>query len=187
MKGFVKKLQQLLYSFFPYVVFLLLRNKKLKEELYVWGKILRIKESNSLFLFSWLFFQLREYRSVFYYRIGGLSRLFRWYAPGQYALFFGCANIGNGLVLHHGYSTILHMERCGDNCQIWQNVTVGVAHNGGPRPVIGNNVQICTGAIVLGGIHIGDNVIIGAGSIVVKDVPDNVVVVGNPAHILKER
>ena len=52
--------------------------------------------------------------------------------------------------------------------------------------MIGNNVRICTGAIVLGEIHVGDNVTIGAGSVVVKNVPDNCVVVGNPARIVKQ-
>lgn len=53
------------------------------------------------------------------------------------------------------------------------------------RPVIGDNVKICTGAIVCGDITIGNNVIIGAGSVVFKSIPDNCVVVGNPARIIK--
>ena len=71
----------------------------------------------------------------------------------------------------------------GDNCQIWQGVTIGKSHSGinQPRPIIGNNVKICTNAIVLGGITIGDNVTIGAGAVVIKSVPDNCTVVGNPA------
>jgi len=50
---------------------------------------------------------------------------------------------------------------------------------------IGNNVQIGANAVVLDGVCVGNNVIVGAGSIVTKDIPDNVVVVGNPAKILK--
>ena len=52
-------------------------------------------------------------------------------------------------------------------------------------PVIGNNVTIYTGAIVVGGIHIGDNAVIGAGAVVVKDVPANTTVVGQPMRIIK--
>ena len=64
-------------------------------------------------------------------------------------------------------------------------VTVGEVN--GKRPVIGNNVSIYTGAIVIGNITISNNAVIGAGSVVVKDVPENAVVVGNPAKIIKHK
>ncbi len=54
------------------------------------------------------------------------------------------------------------------------------------KPVIGSNVKICAGAIIVGGITVGDNAIIGAGSVVVKDVPNNEVWAGNPAHFIKK-
>ncbi|KAI9481846.1 transferase hexapeptide repeat protein [Coemansia mojavensis] len=54
------------------------------------------------------------------------------------------------------------------------------------RPIkIGNNVWVGGGAIIMGGVTIGNGVTIGAGSVVTKDIPDNVVVVGNPARIVK--
>lgn len=52
--------------------------------------------------------------------------------------------------------------------------------------IIGNNVQIGAGAIILPGVIIGNNVIVGAGSVVTKNIKDKVVVVGNPAKVLKE-
>lgn len=54
-----------------------------------------------------------------------------------------------------------------------------------PIPSIGNNDKICTGAIILGDVLNRDNSTIGAGSIVLKDVLDNCVVIGNPARIIK--
>ena len=51
--------------------------------------------------------------------------------------------------------------------------------------MIGNNVSLGCNVTIIGGVHIGNNVTIGAGAVVVKDVPDNAVVVGNPAKILK--
>lgn len=56
---------------------------------------------------------------------------------------------------------------------------------GDKAPIIGDNVRIATGAIVLGEITIGDNSIIGAGAVVVKSVPANCTVIGNPARIVK--
>jgi serine O-acetyltransferase len=52
-------------------------------------------------------------------------------------------------------------------------------------PIIGDNVEICAGARILGLVRIGNNVIIGANAVVVKDVPDNCVVAGVPARIIK--
>ena len=51
---------------------------------------------------------------------------------------------------------------------------------------IGNNAWIGAGAILLPGVHIGENTVIGAGSVVTHDIPDNVVAVGNPCHVLRE-
>ena len=51
---------------------------------------------------------------------------------------------------------------------------------------MGDNVWIGGGAIILPGVTIGNNVVIGAGSIVTKDIPDNVIAVGNPCRVIKE-
>lgn len=52
--------------------------------------------------------------------------------------------------------------------------------------IVGNNCFIGGGAYILPGVHIGDNVIVGMGAVVTKDVPDNCIVAGNPAKIIKE-
>ena len=70
------------------------------------------------------------------------------------------------------------------SASLGKNVTLGGAHLGGLAPKVGDNVVICTGAKLIGNITIGNNVIIGAGAVVVKDVPDNAVVGGVPAKIL---
>lgn len=86
----------------------------------------------------------------------------------------------------------------GDNVMFGPNVVVATAgHPVDPElrlkvaqfniPVrIGNNVWIGAGAIVLPGVKIGDNSVIGAGSVVTKDIPANVVAVGNPCRVLRE-
>ena len=78
----------------------------------------------------------------------------------------------------------MNAESIGNHCTINQNVTIGVS-KGGRKPIIGDNVTIRTGAIVVGGITIGDNALIAAGSVVIRDVPANSMVAGNPAVFKK--
>jgi serine acetyltransferase len=62
----------------------------------------------------------------------------------------------------------------GENCAIWQNVTIGTHFTKGRGyPVLGNNVYVGAGAIIVGKVIIGDNAVIGAGAIVLEDVPPN--------------
>ncbi len=140
-----------------------------------------------------LFFLLRtqEFRNLYYYRLlkGNLAAriamyLLKIFYPECPTLFLDAScHIGSGLFLQHGFSTII-MADIGDNCWINQQVTIGYKDKNG-RPKIGNNVCITAGAKVLGAITIGDNVTVGANAVVVKNVPDNCVVVGVPAYIIK--
>ena len=91
--------------------------------------------------------------------------------------------IGEGLLIRHYGTIFINPEATvGKNLIISQGVTIGVGKNGSPK--IGNNVHIAPGAKILGGITIGDNVVIGANSVVVKDVPSNAVVGGVPSKVL---
>jgi serine O-acetyltransferase len=90
-------------------------------------------------------------------------------------------NFGPGLYLCH-YGTIIVNEECriGANCTIHACVNIGFS--GG---VIGDNVYIGPGAKIIKPVHIGNNVKIGANAVVNKDIPDNCVVAGVPAKIIK--
>lgn len=107
--------------------------------------------------------------------------LFNSYLPGS-------CTIGKGTVLAYGgIGLVVHARAVvGDNCMIGQNVTIGGKSGWYEVPVIGSNVHISAGARILGPVRIGDNVIIGANAVVVKDVPSNCVVAGVPAKIIKD-
>lgn len=99
------------------------------------------------------------------------------------------ANIGKGTVFyHHGCGCVVHDKTIiGRNCKIFQNTTMGSKFSNGlcegGAPMIGNNVFIGAGAVILGNIKIGDNAIIGANSVVLRDIPANAIAIGVPAKI----
>ena len=98
------------------------------------------------------------------------------------------ATIGSNFFIDHGIGVIIgETAIIGDNCTIYQGVTLGGTgkQTGKRHPTIGNNVMISAGAKVLGNITIGDNTKIGAGSVVLKDIPENSTVVGVPGRVVK--
>lgn len=128
----------------------------------------------------------KPFRNLFYWRIGKLKYLL-WYWLWPHPCFTIATHmkVGKGFNCVHPFSTIVNAEGIGDNFTVRNTVTIG-NNKSGERPTIGNNVCINANSVVVGPITIGDNVIIGAGAVVTKNVPDNCVVVGNPAFILKK-
>jgi len=95
--------------------------------------------------------------------------------------------IGKGLYIEHFGSIVVNPKVIiGKNCNISHDVTIGQKNRGdyAGYPVLGNCIYIAPGAKIIGGIAIGNNVAIGANSVVTKDVPDNAVVVGVPGRII---
>ena len=98
------------------------------------------------------------------------------------------ARIGKGFFIDHGFGVVIgETTIIGDNVTLYQGVTLGGTgkEQGKRHPTIGNNVMISTGAKVLGSITVGDNSKIGAGSVVIHDVPPNSTVVGIPGHVVR--
>ncbi|WP_205860258.1 serine O-acetyltransferase [Polaribacter sp. 20A6] len=127
----------------------------------------------------------KSFRAVFYFRIGLWSNLISFLAPSFDSLMINShSKIGHSALFVHAFSTIINHNGIGDNFRITHGCTIGNSKGG--RPIIKNNVTIHTGAIIFGDIVIGNNVIIGAGSVINKSVPDNCVVIGNPAYIIKK-
>ena len=73
----------------------------------------------------------------------------------------------------HGFSTVVNASHIGKNFHVAQQVTIGWGPSG--TPTIGINVKVYAGAINVGRVHVGNNAIIGAGTVVTKDVPDNTI------------
>jgi len=133
--------------------------------------------------------------------------LYRWYSRGLPAriallrklaeslnyLLFNCSipascRIGERTYCsHRGMSVVIHEAAViGRDCVIGTCVTLGGRGKGVEgAPVIGNNVYIATGAKILGPVHIGDNAVIGANSVVLTDVAADQTVAGNPARVLQ--
>jgi serine O-acetyltransferase len=100
------------------------------------------------------------------------------------------ATIGRRFFIDHGMGVVIgETTEIGDDVLLYQSVTLGGTggEKGKRHPTLGNNVVVGTGAKVLGNIRIGDNVKIGAGSVVVHPVPDNSTVVGVPGRVVRVR
>ena len=98
------------------------------------------------------------------------------------------AKIGKGFFIDHGNGVIIgETTVIGDNVTLYQGVTLGGTgkEHGKRHPTIGNNVMISAGAKVLGSFTIGDNSKIGAGSVVLSEVPPCSTVVGVPGRVVK--
>ena len=100
------------------------------------------------------------------------------------------ARIGRRFFIDHGMGVVIgETTEIGDDCLLYQGVTLGGTGNekGKRHPTLGNRVVAGTGAKVLGSIRIGDDVKIGAGSVVVHSVPDHSTVVGIPGRVVRTR
>jgi serine O-acetyltransferase len=100
------------------------------------------------------------------------------------------ATIGRRCFIDHGMGVVIgETAEIGDDALLYQGVTLGGTgkEKGKRHPTIGNNVVIGTGAKILGNITIGDHTKIGAGSVVIRSVPDHSTVVGVPGRVVRSR
>ena len=147
-----------------------------------------------------IFFCYPGFHAILMHRLA--HRLYRWGMPlfprilSQISRFFTGieihpgATIGCRFFIDHGSGVVIgETTEIGDDVLLYQGVTLGGTGNerGKRHPTLGNNVVVGTGAKVLGNIHIGDNVKIGAGSVVVHSVPDHSTVVGVPGRVVRIR
>jgi serine O-acetyltransferase len=98
------------------------------------------------------------------------------------------AIIGKGFFIDHGMGVVVgETAEIGEYVTLFQGVTLGGTgkERGKRHPTLGNHVVVGAGAKILGGIRIGDNVKVGANSVVLKSVPANSTVIGVPARVIK--
>ncbi len=169
------------------LVFYTSKQKELmKYERDIWLKEYRLSKRGLRGLLL-LLNSLPEYRSLFYFRTG--NKWLSVFAKGQNNLEFytPSENIGRGLMIWHGFSTVINVRKMGEDCQVWQNVTIGKRkpHSDvDDRPIIGNGVKIAAGAVVVGDITVGDFATIGAASIANRDVPSGTLVVSQSSRYI---
>lgn len=148
-----------------------------------WLDLYKIPYKNTVG-FIYLLSYYPEFRNLFYYRVGAIHHFLKITCPKMASLYIVTDSVGEGLFIQHGFATVIAAKSIGKNCWINQQVTIGFTSDT-DCPVIKDNVTISAGAKVLGGIEIGSNSTIGANAVVLKNVPENCVVVGIPAYIVK--
>jgi serine O-acetyltransferase len=168
------------------------KNKQyIRADVDKWLDIQPRPEKNNLLRLCGLLTDFPQFRNLYYFRLSksgafirGLIRVAKlFFRPlSTLRLTPGC-DIGPGLFIQHGYCTGIACK-IGKNGWINQHVVIGSLDDSG-APTIGDNCRITVGAKVLGNIRIGNNVTVGANAVVVRNVPDNCVVVGVPAYIVK--
>jgi serine O-acetyltransferase len=147
-----------------------------------------------------IFFCYPGFHAVLMHRLA--HRLYQWHLPlvprmiSQLSRFLTGieihpgARIGRRFFIDHGMGVVIgETAEIGDDVLLYQGVTLGGTGNetGKRHPTLGNRVVVGTGAKILGNIKIGDNVRIGAGSVVVHPVPDHSTVVGIPGRVVRMR
>jgi len=139
----------------------------------------------------WPVLLFRIASAFYHWRLGPVAKFFALLNQ----ILFGCdiargANIGGGLYLPHPQGVVIGaLVSIGKNCIIHQGVTLGARGEEHllDNPVVGDEVEIATGAKVLGGVQLGHFARIGANAVVLSSVPDGGVAVGIPARVLRQR
>ena len=184
MKRIKKFLQDL--RFLLLLPFIDTHNRLINMDVDRWKGVLHLK-GNHKQMVKILLSDYKEFRNLYILRnadrpfVRSLVKLL--YRPLD-SLYITTSAIGGGLFIQHGFSTYIAAQSIGENCWINQQVSIGYKDDTDP-PIIGNNVTISCGAKVLGPITVGDNAIIGANAVVVKNVEPGAVMGGVPAHRIK--
>lgn len=140
-----------------------------------------------------MFRNMNCFRNLFYYRTYRvfplMTKVSKLFMRPLFGLEIDVADgIGGGMQIYHGYSTIVFAKSIGRDFTVYQNVTLGRGKSidGNDVPIIGDHVTVYTGAMIIGGVHVGDYAKIGAGVVITKDVPPYATVVNAPMRVLEK-
>lgn len=162
----------------------------IKADVARWNEIDQIN-FNFFESLNWYMTYKKEFRNLIQHRLKNPSHSFVSLVHSAIArilwkpletLYIYTKEIGGGLYIQHGFATIISAKRIGENCRIYQQVTIGYKQEF--CPVLEDNVSVTCGAKVLGDVTMHSNSLAAAGSVVVKDVPENAIVGGVPAKII---
>ncbi len=141
---------------------------------------------------NWYMTYNKEFRNLILHRLKNPSRTLgcmvqfavaRMLWKPMESLYIYTEDIGGGFYIQHGFSTIITARKIGENCRVYQQVTIG--YKGGEEPpILEDNVSVACGAKVLGDIIMHTGSLAAAGAVVVKDVPENAIVAGVPAKVI---
>ncbi|WP_207764286.1 serine acetyltransferase [Hanstruepera neustonica] len=136
--------------------------------------------------FDHLMLYYPEFAFLFFWRIKQKPWFYKLFAKNFNCKIFKSTPIGGGLMCYHPFGTVINAQSIGKNFQFRNGLTIGNKHNDNSLlPVIGDDVTVGAQVVIIGAINIGNHVVIGAGSVVVKDVPSHSVVAGNPAKVIR--
>lgn len=171
----------------PHIILYLLsytEGGKVDRDIDRWLKV-KMKTYGHLIGLIYLVLRYPEFRSLFYHRIGKMKSIICRYLPGRTNLYLqtDSKDLGGGFYIGHGWGTVVNAKRIGENCGVGQNCTIGSRNV--KEPILEDNVMVWAHAVILGDITIGKGSHIGAGAVVVKDVPANSVVVPAKSAIIK--
>lgn len=144
-----------------------------------------VRKYGMILSLNYLLVNMYTFRNIYYFRIKRSSKFIAklvsiFYLPQKDIEISG--DIGGGLQIWHGYGTVIVANKIGENFTAYQGVTIGRNSKIGleiDTPSIGDNCTVYTNAVVAGNIFIGNNVSIGAGSIVMKNIAENSLVIGS--------
>ncbi|KAA5820881.1 serine acetyltransferase [Algibacter amylolyticus] len=164
------------------------RNNIIKADLYRHGGLINVREGKKIpgFRFMYYLRKVSNHKKVsflgIYYRIIFRRLTFKYGYQIE-----STTSIGEGFYIGHFGTIVINRDVViGKCCNIAHSTTIGSANRGKLKgcPKIGDKVWIGTGAVIVGNIKVGNNVLIAPNSFVNMDVPDNSLVIGNPAKII---
>lgn len=186
-------MNRIIFSFFillnslrclPHLVIYYTHKNRLiiQDDVEYWLHLMK-KEYKRPLGFIYLLSYFPQFRNLFYYRMRKGIYILNLICPQMSTLFIRTKYIGKKLYIAHGFASAIGAESIGNYCHIYQQVTIGYSKTGGPT--IKDNVIIRPGAIIIGKITIGNNVVIGAGATIFRDIPDNCTVYPPSSQIMQ--